>query len=178
MKSNYFSFVIALVAILFSFTSCVAQNKEKTDTKNNNQQWETVLKNYFNLKDALVQTDSNLAAENAQNLLVSFKQVDSSALNDKDRKVWATLSTNLIEDAEHITETKDVGHQRDHFMTLSDNIYKLVKENNIHVSSYYQFCPMANNGKGAYWLSEEETIKNPYFGDKMLHCGRIEETIK
>jgi len=43
---------------------------------------------------------------------------------------------------------------------------------------YLQFCPMANGGKGASWLSKDEEIRNPYFGSRMLKCGRIKETIK
>jgi len=43
---------------------------------------------------------------------------------------------------------------------------------------YYQFCPMAIDNKGAYWLSEESDIKNPYFGDAMLTCGETKETLK
>jgi hypothetical protein len=42
---------------------------------------------------------------------------------------------------------------------------------------YKDFCPMANNNKGAYWLSEVKDIKNPYFGSKMLKCGNVREQI-
>ena len=45
-------------------------------------------------------------------------------------------------------------------------------------TAYYQFCPMANNDKGAYWFSETEEIRNPYFGDTMMGCGETKETIK
>jgi hypothetical protein len=43
---------------------------------------------------------------------------------------------------------------------------------------YYQFCPMENDGKGAKWISKDETIKNPYYGSQMLSCGKTVETIK
>ena len=36
---------------------------------------------------------------------------------------------------------------------------------------YIQRCPMANNNKGATWLSKNKDIKNPYFGEQMLGCG-------
>jgi Cu(I)/Ag(I) efflux system membrane fusion protein len=36
---------------------------------------------------------------------------------------------------------------------------------------------MANEGKGGYWLSSQEEIMNPYYGDDMLHCGEVKETI-
>ena len=43
---------------------------------------------------------------------------------------------------------------------------------------YIEFCPMANDNKGGYWLSTEEKIQNPYFGKKMLKCGEVKATIK
>jgi hypothetical protein len=42
---------------------------------------------------------------------------------------------------------------------------------------YKQFCPMAFEGKGDYWYSTSSEIRNPYFGDKMLKCGRVEKVI-
>jgi hypothetical protein len=39
------------------------------------------------------------------------------------------------------------------------------------------FCPMAFEGKGAYWISGSKIIQNPYFGKKMPTCGEIKETI-
>ncbi|WP_317044539.1 hypothetical protein [Maribacter sp. 4G9] len=43
---------------------------------------------------------------------------------------------------------------------------------------YIQKCPMANNNKGAFWLSMEKEIKNPYYGDQMLTCGSIIDSIQ
>ena len=43
---------------------------------------------------------------------------------------------------------------------------------------YKQFCPMAFEGKGGYWVSTSEDIKNPYYGDKMLTCGKVVEVIQ
>jgi len=37
---------------------------------------------------------------------------------------------------------------------------------------------MDNDGKGANWLSKESSIKNPYYGSKMMRCGSTVETIK
>ena len=32
--------------------------------------------------------------------------------------------------------------------------------------------------KKAYWLSNDITIKNPYFGGTMRDCGKVTNTIK
>jgi len=36
---------------------------------------------------------------------------------------------------------------------------------------------MAFDKKGAYWISENREIQNPYFGDKMPKCGEIKEEL-
>ena len=53
-----------------------------------------------------------------------------------------------------------------------------MKASKLKNAIYYQHCPMANDGKGANWLSKEEEIKNPYFGSMMLSCGKTIETLK
>jgi len=91
---------------------------------------------------------------------------------------WIKVMKELAFDAEHISETKDAGHQRDHFISLSKNMYSIAKVTKQEEPVYYQFCPMANKGKGANWLSKESSVKNPYYGAKMLGCGKTVETIK
>ena len=92
--------------------------------------------------------------------------------------VWMKVIQSLKEDAEHIADTKDIKHQRDHFISLSNDIYALMSIAKYEVPVYYQYCPMANDGKGANWLSKENEIKNPYYGSKMLTCGKTVSTIK
>ena len=41
---------------------------------------------------------------------------------------------------------------------------------------YKQYCPMADEDRGAYWLSKEKEVLNPYFGDAMLKCGEVKES--
>jgi Cu(I)/Ag(I) efflux system membrane fusion protein len=36
---------------------------------------------------------------------------------------------------------------------------------------------MAFDNKGAYWLSNVSEIKNPYFGEKMLTCGSVQDSL-
>jgi len=88
------------------------------------------------------------------------------------------LITDLYFDADHIAETKDVGHQRDHFSSLSENMYKVIKAAKPAQPVYYQHCPMAKEGKGANWLSQIPAVKNPYYGAQMLNCGKTTETLK
>ena len=157
-------------------------NKADMDIINNSTSTENQLKavfdNYFAVKDALVKTDGNTASAKAKELLSAINAVKMETLKMDEHMEWMKVVANLKEDAEHISDTKDAGHQRDHFATLSKSIYELIKVSKQDTPTYFQHCPMANDGKGADWLSKENTIKNPYFGSMMLSCGKTVETIK
>lgn len=141
-------------------------------------QLNAVFDNYFAVKDALVKTDGNTASVKATALLSSINAVKMETLKTDEHNVWMKVLKNIKADAEHIADTKDIKHQRDHFNTLSKNIYELVKVSKPETPTYLQHCPMANDGKGADWLSKENVVKNPYYGSMMLNCGKVTETIK
>ncbi|MFY0628461.1 MAG: DUF3347 domain-containing protein [Reichenbachiella sp.] len=130
------------------------------------EQAQSILSAYLIVKEALVKTDGEAASAAAKTLL--------DALGDSQGEMIDKIRF----DAEHINGTKDADHQRDHFNTLSDNVYEIVKSTSANEATLYrQFCPMALDNKGAYWLSYEKEIMNPYFGDKMLKCGAVKEEI-
>ncbi len=149
-----------------------------TETKQQINQLAAVFDNYFSLKDALVKSDGTLASAKAKELLNALKAVQMNKLSNEEHTVWMKVMQDLALDAEHIEETKDVSHQRDQLNTLSDNMYQLLKVSKQNSPTYYQHCPMANDGKGANWLSKENVVKNPYYGSKMLSCGETVETIE
>jgi Cation transport ATPase len=141
-------------------------------------QLKSVFDSYFDVKDALVKTDGKMASEKAKSLVKAIGSVKMNELKADEHTVWMKVLNDLKEDAEHISETADAKHQRDHFITLSKSIYELLKVSKYEVPVYYQFCPMANDNKGANWLSKENAVKNPYYGSQMLTCGKTVETIK
>jgi hypothetical protein len=147
----------------------------KTDVEQ--LQLKEVFNSYFAVKDALVKTDGTLAATKAVLLLNSINAVKMENLTKEEHAEWMKVMKDLVFDAEHISETKDAGHQRDHFTSLSKNMYSLIKVSKQETPTYYQFCPMANKGKGANWLSKENIVRNPYYGSKMLGCGKTVETL-
>ncbi len=153
-------------------------NSAMTETKQDIPQLKAVFDNYFAVKDALVKTDGNTSSAKAKELLTSINAVKMDKLTTEEHTVWMKVMKDLAFDAEHIADTKDASHQRDHFMTLSKNMYALIKVSKTETPTYYQFCPMANDGKGANWLSKENAVKNPYYGSQMLSCGKTVETIK
>ena len=126
----------------------------------------------------MVKTDGNTSSTKAKELLTAINAVKMDKLTTEEHTVWMKVMKDLAFDAEHIADTKDASHQRDHFISLSKNMYALIKVSKTETPTYYQFCPMANDGKGANWLSKENAVKNPYYGSQMLSCGKTVETIK
>jgi Cu(I)/Ag(I) efflux system membrane fusion protein len=78
-----------------------------------------------------------------------------------------------------ISKSESIDTQRTAFSGLSDQLYKAIKTFRLMGKTvYYQFCPMFNNGKGAYWVSNTKEIRNPYYGNKMIDCGETKETLE
>ena len=147
--------------------------KQQVDTK-----LKVVFDTYFLLKDALVKTDGNNASLKAKDLLMAINSVKMETLKSEEHIVWMKVLNDLKEHSEHIGDTKNISHQRDRFMDLSKSMYELIKVTKYETPVYLQFCPMANGGKGASWLSKENAIKNPYYGSQMMTCGKTVETIQ
>ena len=151
--------------------------KPKTDQVAQNQ-LKPVFENYFLLKDALVKTDGKAVSGIAKDLLTSINEVKMDKLAMDVHMVWMKVMKDLTADTKNIAETQDIKKQRTLFMSLSKNMYNLIKVAKYETPVFYHFCPMANSGKGANWLSKDSTIKNPYYGSQMLSCGKTVETIK
>lgn len=157
-------------------------NSPKGDTVVKEQVKENVLSkvydHYFALKDALVKDDGTTASAKAVALVKAIKEVDMKSMASDEHTTWMKVEKDLLMHAEHISETKDIAHQREHFSMLSENVYSLVKVFKSDETIYQQHCPMYNDGKGADWLSKQSAVKNPYYGSSMLSCGKTTETIK
>lgn len=120
---------------------------------------------YIEIKDALTETDAEMTKSKAESLVAALESASS------------TVYQTMMDIANKIADNDDVEGQRVKFEDLSKEVYELVKTSNGSTTVYKQYCPMAFDNKGAYWLSTEEQIANPYFGDKMLKCGSVKETI-
>ena len=150
----------------------------KTDVNKTDSKLNAVFENYFLLKDELVKTDGVTAAVKAKALSNSLNEVKMNELSKDVHKVWMKVMKTVMADAKGIAATQDVKAQRVLFASLSKMMYDLVKVAKFETPVYYQSCPMANDGKGANWLSKENAVKNPYYGSMMLSCGKTVETLK
>lgn len=141
-------------------------------------QLKKVFYTYLKLKDALVNDDSSKASGYAKEMSLAMRNVDMKQLTDKNaHDQWMTISKEISKSATAISETLDVEKQRNYFKNMSGLISKGIKLFGVNQKVYEQFCPMADNNKGAYWLSITKEIKNPYLGKAMLTCGEVKDEI-
>ena len=142
------------------------------------RQLQKVYDSYIKIKDALVETDKEKTKKEANAFNLKLNQVDMSLLkNDRAHKEWMTLEKVLELTSLKMETLETIKEQRDQFRVLSNHLILVIELFGIEETAYKQYCPMANSDKGAYWLSKEEKILNPYFGDEMLKCGEVKQVI-
>tara|TARA_R100000353_G_scaffold26399_3_gene22411 strand:- start:7550 stop:8110 length:561 start_codon:yes stop_codon:yes gene_type:complete len=179
--------IAAVLLLAVSFTNAQEKKKmnhdhedmkmdhSKMTTLKNDAKTETILSDYFNLKNALVADDTKKAAQAGSKLVVSLKAFDTDSYSKENQEELEDIIEDAVEHAEHISESA-IDHQREHFKTLSKDITDLVAITGTKNTLYQQFCPMYD--KGSAWLSTSKEVKNPYYGSRMLKCGKVQKTIQ
>jgi len=160
--------IIKTIVLSLGLLLVFVQVKAQTAAVNN------VLTAYYGVKNALIAGNAATTDDKAQELLTALNNVKADQLSANDKSVWQKYADKLQFDARHISESNDIAHQREHFASLSKNMFEVVKSLKVNTATVYeQYCPM----KKTTWLSETATIKNPYFGNHMLSCGKTTETL-
>jgi Cu(I)/Ag(I) efflux system membrane fusion protein len=134
-------------------------------------QLQLVVEEYLKLKNALIQSNPGEASEAATFVLEAINKTDMMLLKGEDHMEWMRFLGTLTPEAEAISNSSSLVEQRASFVPLSLKLIESVKHFEIPGIYYQQFCPMSNDGDGAYWLSKKSDIENPYFGDQMHSCG-------
>jgi Protein of unknown function (DUF3347) len=159
MKSLFF-----VLAVLFT-TATLAQSKSL----------KAVLDAYYKIKDELVAGKSTTASSAAAEFKTAVAALDNSTVSPAEVKAFEPFRQKLLADATAINVTNDLNKQRELFSSLSNNMISVVKAALMSDKEIYvDYCPM----KKSYWLSADKAIRNPYYGNKMLTCGNVKETIK
>ena len=136
-----------------------------------------IVSSYLKLKNALVKDDSKGAAKAGKALYATLNTLDSKSLDVKLKKEYNDIADDAKEHAEHIGDNPGkIEHQREHFAMLSKDINDLIEAFGTTQKLYQDYCPMYDEGKSGYWISETKEIKNPYYGSQMLACGSVKKT--
>jgi hypothetical protein len=179
MKRKSMVFRITTIAVLFTVTACSnpdqqnnteqvsgtsIQAKLPADLKFNDDKLNAIYPWYLELHEALVIEDLSAAKNAAFAIEEGSRQLDAN--------------TELTNTASKIVAAPDIASQREVFQTLTKLIIDEVKSTGLESGELFvAHCPMAFDHKGADWLSTTEEIRNPYYGDEMLTCGSVKETI-
>lgn len=136
--------------------------------------FQPVIDAYINLKDALIQSDVSMASSKS----VAFrKALEEMPVNQREQthNYWSILHKT----SKGINESVSLEHQRKQFQMISDKLIEMIRNfDEVNDKLFVQFCPMADDNKGAFWISKEEQVLNPYFGDAMLKCGSVKQVIE
>ncbi|BDD07180.1 DUF3347 domain-containing protein [Aureibacter tunicatorum] len=167
MKITKIHSIVLLVAIVLSSTYSLNSfaklpvNKEAS-ARTQQDNTSSLINHYLKIKDALVNSNAKEASDEAQKLkaYISKNKAEYSKMSKPVKAIASSNSLNV---------------QRNAFSDLSALVYQSQKEDSKNVTLYRQYCPMAFDYAGGYWLSAEKEVNNPYFGDKMLHCGKVVE---
>lgn len=136
----------------------------KTQVEFSDEAVASVYQHYMHIKTALVNTNSEEAGKGGEMMLQALEKSEAGE--------------QAVNSARVIAENEDINEQRAAFLDLSASIENMLEGALTSGEIYKQYCPMAFGGSGGSWLSGSEEIRNPYYGDKMLKCGRVEQTIQ
>ena len=159
-----------------------SENTMKMDMsidENFKKQLTNVYKVHLDLQQAFLATDAAAAKKQAGNVKSALDKVDMSLVKGDMHNQWMSSLKVLKTTLGNIESGNVIEKQRLAFADFNDALYSAIKMFGVvNETVYYQFCPMARNGAGAYWLSAVKEIKNPYYGEAMLTCGENKEVIK
>lgn len=141
------------------------------------QQVQTFFTSYLKLEDALVISDTvlaNNAAIEMKNLLELISEPSDSVA----MRVWDNHKDGYRKNLTEFMHVQDLEEKRSYFSHITEFLYCTFKSFDVEGGGInVAYCPMAFDKKGAYWLTVDTTIRNPYFGNKMLKCGSVTEII-
>ena len=136
------------------------------------------LADYFALNQTLIEDNQDGAKAAAKKLSATVSKFDMSRLEGAQMDFYHAQLSKINGALSGIEKSADIEETRLELSPLSEAMYALTKAYHPNDSElYYQFCPMAKNNEGANWLSQTKEIINPYMGQRMLKCGKTQETL-
>ena len=133
---------------------------------------------YLNLADDLVDSDFEDAAEEVQRMKGEWSSIDVGETAERGKAYWMQQSPKWEAALNRMAAATDIESLRIGFSELTNAMTETYRRIGVPDDQLYLiYCPMAFDDKGAYWLSKNRKVRNPYFGDKMLECGSVQETL-
>lgn len=185
--------LLALALITWQFFCKGTDKKDKQEEKQQplaikansgpfNQSYSELLNAYFGLKDALVASDTAKASAAALALAAATDSLKVNEIKGDStgviKETAVIFSGTIKSSAEALAAEAGLKAKRKEFEMIADALWSLTRTVQYDGQKvYWQYCPMAFNNKGAYWMSNERDIRNPYFGSEMLNCGTVQDSL-
>jgi hypothetical protein len=136
----------------------------------------TVIKDYFEIKNALFANNAGLAQNKAGKLIWDLNNVPTKNMNSLQHDIWFNYLARLQRNTREISENNSLAYQRKNFSALSNTIYGALKDLKANSFPIYKQYSASND---AYWLSDGPIIRNPYFGiaDKKMSKDGVTKEI-
>ncbi|MDO8965025.1 efflux RND transporter periplasmic adaptor subunit [Algoriphagus sp.] len=132
---------------------------------------------YFLVKNNLVKDNLSEAQKSLSTLDQNLGKVNMNLVKGEAHDLWMGMLSGLKDAKTKMANTKDLEEARKHFSMLSFHMLEVTETFGLNKAVVYKdYCPMAFGDQGAYWLSEQKEITNPYFGASMLSCGEVKQT--
>lgn len=139
------------------------------------EEFQNVLLSYLKMKDAFVDSNAKKVSTFAKATLKKIATIAESDLGKMEKSHLSQIKNMLTA----ISENDAIENQRDHFVVLNQNMVPIVMNiGAIDPQVFIQKCPMANNNQGAFWLSTTKEIRNPYYGEQMMTCGSVIDSVR
>ena len=133
---------------------------------------------YVKIQEALADDNYTTAKKAATGLKDLFQDTPMSLFGGEGHDVWMENHVKAIDALNAMERAQNINQFREQFDELSSPVIILAKTFKPgQEEMYVQYCPMANDNTGAFWLSTNSEIENPYFGAAMHSCGETTEKI-
>lgn len=133
-----------------------------------------VVADYMTIKEALVATNKEDAAKAGLAMGTALNSFDMSTYTEQQQKTLKDIIVDAKEHAEHISMS-EIEHQREHFKALTKDVTDMIAITGADAKVYEMSCPMYDGGSN--WLSSSKEVRNPYYGEKMIDCGKMEKEL-
>ncbi|MEQ1625517.1 MAG: DUF3347 domain-containing protein [Sediminibacterium sp.] len=149
-------------------------------TKVFNQSFEQLLTAYLQLKDQLVAEKDSGIAQSTRALVLASDSLKLSELQADSILVQTAFSYSdgISSEAQGLLGENNLLSKRRSFQMISDQLYDLIKTVQYQQKPLYRFyCNNAFEDQGAYWISDQSRLTNPYQPNLKPLCGEIKDTI-
>ena len=145
-----------------------------------NQSFTKLLTAYLALKDQLAAEQDSGIAQSARALVMA-----SDSLELKELKADANLqetafsySDGIASEAQGLLGENNLLSKRRSFQMISDQLYDLIRTVQFKEENLYRlYCEKAFEDQGAYWISPNKDLLNPYLPKSNPPCAEIKDSI-